>query len=126
MAMDVDHDSQARLVAQVLNVWPKQTQRMWRWNGNVPTVIDGREPCRFIVRASRVKKVVANGPEPPDTVTCKSALSDRAILSGDDAAIHNWMLAEADRKREKKGGVRIVRGKVTPAPGGCNQKGATG
>ena len=59
--MDVEHDSQARLVAQVLNVCPKQTtQRMWRWNENVQTVIDGREPCPLIVRASRVKKVVAN------------------------------------------------------------------
>jgi hypothetical protein len=42
------------------------------------------------------------------------------------AAIHNWMSSEADRKREKKRGLRAVRGKVTPAPGGCNQKGATG
>jgi len=35
-------------------------------------------------------------------------------------------LAEADRKREKKRGLRAVRGKVAPAPGGCNRKGATG
>jgi len=41
-------------------------------------------------------------------------------------AIHNWMSAEADRKRRKKRGLRAVRGTVTPAPGGCNQKGATG
>jgi len=44
----------------------------------------------------------------------------------DLAAIHNWMSAEADRKREKKRGLRAVGGKLTPAPGGCNQKGATG
>jgi len=42
------------------------------------------------------------------------------------AAIHNWMSAEADRKHEKRRGLRAVRGKLTPAPGGCNQKGATG
>jgi len=39
------------------------------------------------------------------------------------AAIHNWMSAEADRKKSR---LTAVRGKVTPAPGGCNQKGATG
>ena len=41
-------------------------------------------------------------------------------------ANQDWTLAEADRKRRKKRGLRAVRGKVTPAPGGCNQKGATG
>ena len=44
----------------------------------------------------------------------------------DPGAIHSWMMAEADRKREKKRGLREVRGKVTPAPGGCNRKGAIG
>ena len=44
----------------------------------------------------------------------------------DPIAIHNWMLDEADRKREKKRGPRGIRGKVAPAPGGCNQKGALG
>jgi hypothetical protein len=35
-------------------------------------------------------------------------------------------LAEADHKREKKRGLMPVRGKVAPAPGGCNRKGAIG
>lgn len=48
------------------------------------------------------------------------------LVRSDLAAIHNGMLAEADRKRRKKRGLRAVRGKLTPAPGGCNQKGATG
>jgi hypothetical protein len=48
------------------------------------------------------------------------------LLRFDPIAIHNWMLAEADRKREKKRGLRAIRDKVTPAPGGCNQKGAIG
>ena len=48
------------------------------------------------------------------------------LVRFDPAAIHNWMLAEADRKREKKRGLRAVRGKVAPAPGGCNRKGALG
>ena len=34
------------------------------------------------------------------------------------------MVAAADRKREKKRALH-VRGKVAPAPGGCNRKGAT-
>ena len=48
------------------------------------------------------------------------------LVRFDPTAIHNWMSAEADRKREKKRGLRAVRGKVMPAPGGCNRKGATG
>ena len=44
----------------------------------------------------------------------------------DPSAIHNWMLSEADRKREKKRSLKAIRGKVVPAPGGCNRKGATG
>ena len=48
------------------------------------------------------------------------------LVRFDPIAIHNWMLAEADRKREKKRGLRAIRGKLAPAPGGCNRKGATG
>ena len=48
------------------------------------------------------------------------------LVRFDPIAIHNWMLDEADRKREKKRGLRAIRDKVTPAPGGCNQKGALG
>ena len=48
------------------------------------------------------------------------------LVRFDPSAIHEWMLAEADRKREKKRGLRAVRGTVTPAPGGCNRKGAIG
>lgn len=48
------------------------------------------------------------------------------LVRFDPRAIHEWMLAEADRKREKKRGLRAVRAKVTPAPGGCNRKGAIG
>jgi excisionase family DNA binding protein len=48
------------------------------------------------------------------------------LVRFDPAAIHNWMLAEADRKREKKRGLRVIRGRVAPAPGDCNRKGATG
>ena len=48
------------------------------------------------------------------------------LVRFDPTAIHNWMLAEADRKREKKRGLRARRGKVAPAPGGCNRKGAIG
>jgi excisionase family DNA binding protein len=53
------------------------------------------------------------------------------LMAGDlvrfnPSVIHEWMLAEADRKREKKRGLREVRGRVSPAPGGCNQKGAIG
>ena len=48
------------------------------------------------------------------------------LVRFDPNSIHNWMLAEADRKREKKRGLKEVRGKVTPAPGGCNRKGAIG
>ena len=48
------------------------------------------------------------------------------LVRFDPTAIHNWMLAEADRKREKKRGLRAIRGKLAPAPGGCNRKGATG
>ena len=48
------------------------------------------------------------------------------LVRFDPTAIHDWMLAEADRKREKKRGLRAIRGKVAPAPGGCNRKGATG
>lgn len=48
------------------------------------------------------------------------------LVRFDSTAIHNWMLAEADRKREKKRGLRAIRGKVAPAPGGCNRKGAIG
>lgn len=48
------------------------------------------------------------------------------LVRFDPNAIHDWMLAEADRKREKKRGLRPISGKVAPAPGGCNQKGAIG
>ena len=48
------------------------------------------------------------------------------LVRFDPIAIHNWMLDEANRKREKKRGLRAIRGKVTPAPGGCNRKGAIG
>jgi len=48
------------------------------------------------------------------------------LLRFDPTAIHEWMLAEADRKREKKRGLRAIRGRVSPAPGGCNRKGAIG
>ena len=48
------------------------------------------------------------------------------LVRFDPNAIHNWMLAEADRKREKKRGLRAIRGKLAPAPGGCNRKGAIG
>ena len=48
------------------------------------------------------------------------------LVRFDPNAIHNWMLAEAGRKREKKHGLMPVRGKVSPAPGGCNRKGAIG
>jgi len=48
------------------------------------------------------------------------------LVRFDPSAIHEWMLAEADRKREKKRGLREVRGRVSPAPGGCNRKGAIG
>ena len=48
------------------------------------------------------------------------------LVRFDPSVIHDWMLAEADRKREKKRGLRAIRGKLAPAPGGCNRKGATG
>lgn len=48
------------------------------------------------------------------------------LVRFDPIAIHKWMLAEADRKREKKRGLRAIRVKVAPAPGGCNRKGAGG
>jgi excisionase family DNA binding protein len=48
------------------------------------------------------------------------------LVRFDPTAIHNLMLSEADRKREKKRSLKAIRGKVTPAPGGCNRKGATG
>src|SRR5215213_6834799 len=38
------------------------------------------------------------------------------LIRFDPSAIHEWMLAEADRKREKKLGLRAIRGKVAPAP----------
>ena len=48
------------------------------------------------------------------------------LVRFDSIAIHNWMLDEADREREKKRALQAIRGKVTPAPGGCNRKGASG
>lgn len=48
------------------------------------------------------------------------------LVRFDPSAIHDWMLAEADRKREKKRGLMPVLGKVAPAPGGFNRKGAIG
>ena len=48
------------------------------------------------------------------------------LVRFDSTAIHNSMLAEADRKREKKRGFRAVRDKVAHAPGGCNRNGAIG
>jgi excisionase family DNA binding protein len=48
------------------------------------------------------------------------------LVRFDPTAIHEWMLAEADRKREKKRVLRAVRRKVASAPGGCNRKGAIG
>jgi hypothetical protein len=54
-------------------------------------------------------------------------MANRIVLVRfDPNAIQNWMLAEADRKREKKRGLRAIRGKLVPAPGGCNRKGETG
>ncbi len=53
-------------------------------------------------------------------------LMEGDLVRFDPTAIHNWMLQEADRKREKKRGLMPVRGKVAPAPGGCNRKGAIG
>ncbi len=48
------------------------------------------------------------------------------LVRFDPTKIHKSMLAEADRRREKKRGFRAIRGKVAPAPGGCNRKGAFG
>ena len=36
------------------------------------------------------------------------------LVRFDPNAIHKWMLAEADRKREKKRGLRAIRGKLAP------------
>ena len=111
--MDVEHDSQARLVAQVLNVCPKQTTpRLW--------VIEQRHSDRDrregnlsldCSRFARQESCSQQRPEPAGT----------QLHANQDCTS-----AEADRKREKNRGLRAVRGKVTPAPGGCNQKGATG
>src|SRR5690349_20623307 len=38
-------------------------------------------------------------------------LMARDLIRFDPTAIHNWMTAEAERKREKKRGLRAVRGK---------------
>jgi excisionase family DNA binding protein len=48
------------------------------------------------------------------------------LVRFDPTVIHKWMLAEANLKREKKRGLRAIRGTVAPAPGGCNRKGAIG
>jgi excisionase family DNA binding protein len=48
------------------------------------------------------------------------------LVRFDPAVIHNWMLSQADHKREKKRKLGSIRGKVSPAPGGCNRKGAIG
>ena len=48
------------------------------------------------------------------------------LVRFDPSAIHNWMLAEANRKREKKRGLRAIHDKLAPAPGGCTRKGAIG
>lgn len=48
------------------------------------------------------------------------------LVRFDPTVVHNWMLVEADRKREKKRGLRAIRDKLAPAPGGCNRKGAAG
>ena len=62
-------------------------------------------------RFARQESCCQQRPEPPDTHL---------------HANQHWASAEADRKREKKRGLRAVRGKLTPAPGGCNRKGAIG
>jgi len=54
-------------------------------------------------------------------ITSRSSLQE---ISSDLTQVR--FTIEADRKREKKRGLREVRGKVTPAPGGCNRKGAIG
>ena len=48
------------------------------------------------------------------------------LVRFDPNAIHNWMLSQANRKREKKRRLGSIRDKVSPAPGGCNRKGAIG
>ena len=48
------------------------------------------------------------------------------LVRFDADAIHNWVLAQADSKREKKRRLGSIRDKVTSAPGGCNRKGAIG
>ena len=48
------------------------------------------------------------------------------LVRFDPAVIHNWMLSQDDHKREKKRRLGSIRGKVAPAPGGCNWKGAIG
>lgn len=59
--MDVEHDSQARLRTQVLSVCPRQPPNAYDdGNRDIQTVIDGKETCPLNIRASRVKKVVAN------------------------------------------------------------------
>ena len=111
--MDVEHDSQARLRTQVLSVCPKQpTQRMWRWEQK-DSDRDRQEGILSLdcSRFARQESCCQQRPEPPETQL---------------HANQHWTSAEADRKRGKKRGPMAVRGKVTPAPGGCNQKGATG
>jgi len=111
--MDVAHNSQARWVTQVLNVCPKQpTQRTWQWEQKYSDR-DRREGNLSLdcSRFARQERCCQQRPEPPDIQL--HANQDRTS-------------AEADHKREKKRGLTAVRGKVTPAPGGCNQKGATG
>ena len=111
--MDVAHNSQARWVTQVLNVCPKQpSQRMWRW-GQRHLDRNQREGNLSLEcsRFARQESCCQQRPEPPDTQL---------------HANQDWTSAEADRKREKKRGLMAVRGKVTPAPDGCNRKGATG
>ena len=47
-------------------------------NRDIQTVIDWKETCPLIVRASRVKKVVANSAQSHQyTVTCESGLGRR-------------------------------------------------
>ena len=88
----------------VLNVCPKQpTQRMWRW--------ERKHSDRDCSRFARQESCCQQRPEPPGTQL---------------HANQDWTSVEVDRKRGKKRGLTAVRGKVTPAPGGCNQKGATG
>ena len=84
IAMDAEHDSQARLVTQVLNVCPKQsTQRTLRW-GQRHLDRDRREGnlslnCSRFARQESCCQQRAQSHQ--YTVTCKSALDVRGSRS---------------------------------------------